>query len=267
MDEETKEIDKKRWSYSKTTCFNHCKYEYYLNYIVDDDELYLSEGNFYAEIGIFMHEILAMIFKGKLSIDDAPRYFIDNFDDNVVYSVKKSTMDKAYDACLDYLANADFSWLKQYEIIGVEMEQKFKVDDIDFIGYIDLLLRDKSDNRIVILDHKSSKYPFGVNGGVKKSSQSSFDTYKKQMYLYCCAVYNAFNEFPKEIMWNHFKDGGRIAKIQFVKDDYDKTLDWFRKTVTEAKQEREFNPSQDFFYCYQLCNFRNSCEYKNNSEV
>ena len=40
---------KKRWSYSRTTSFDHCKYEFYLDYVINDDDQYLSEGNFYAE--------------------------------------------------------------------------------------------------------------------------------------------------------------------------------------------------------------------------
>lgn len=52
--------------------------------------MYLAEGNFYAEVGSFVHEILAMIFKGELKVDDALQYFIDNYDDNVFYKVKEA---------------------------------------------------------------------------------------------------------------------------------------------------------------------------------
>ena len=58
---ETKE-QKERWSYSRTACFANCKYEYYLKYILKDDEMYLPEGNYYSEVGSFMHDILAKIF-------------------------------------------------------------------------------------------------------------------------------------------------------------------------------------------------------------
>lgn len=62
MSEYKDDIDKMRWSYSRLTSFEHCKYEFYLNYIVNDDEEYLSEGNFYAEVGSFVHEILCNDF-------------------------------------------------------------------------------------------------------------------------------------------------------------------------------------------------------------
>ena len=72
-----RKLDKRLYSYSRLTCFGHCKYEFYLDYIINDDNQYLSEGNFYAEVGSYVHEILAMIFKvfhrwvtGKASITE-----------------------------------------------------------------------------------------------------------------------------------------------------------------------------------------------------
>ena len=162
---------KTRWSYSRATCFGHCKYEFYLDYIINDDNQYLSEGNFYAEVGSYVHEILAMVFKGELKVEDALQYYIDNYDNYVCYKVKKSTMEKSYETIADYFASLDIEWLKDYEILGVELEQRFTVDGYDFIGFIDLLLRDKRDGKIVVLDHKSSEYPFKKNGEIKKKSQ------------------------------------------------------------------------------------------------
>lgn len=166
----------------------------------------------------------------------------------------------------DYFASLDIDWLKDYEILGVEKEVKFKLDEYDFIGYIDLLLRDRRDNKIIIIDHKSSEYPFKQNGEVKKNSLQGFELYKKQMYLYCHAVYQMYGEFPKEITWNHFKDDGKFATIQFSKDDYDKTIKWFMDTLKIIESENEYEPTQDYFYCHNLCNFRSSCEYKNMQE-
>lgn len=253
------------WSYSRITCFGHCKYEYYLNYIINDDNQYLSEGNFYAEVGSYVHEILAMIFNGDLKVEDALQYYIDNYDDYVCYKTRKSIMKKSYETIADYFASLDIDWINNYEILGVELEQRFKVENYDFIGFIDLLLRDKRDGKIVVLDHKSSEYPFKKNGEVKKKSQQSFEAYKKQMYLYCHAIFQSYNEFPKEIKWNHFKDGGVFVTIPFDKEEYDKAIEWYKATIKTIKKEKQFAPSEDYFYCSNLCNFRNSCEYVANS--
>lgn len=261
MCEYKEDIDKMRWSYSRLTSFEHCKYEFYLNYIVNDDNEYLSEGNFYAEVGSFVHEILAMIFNGELTPDEASQYYVDNFDNNVFYKTRKSTMDKTFETCADYFASVDFGWLNDYEILGVELEVKFKLEGYDFVGYIDLLLRDKRDGKIVVVDNKSSEYPFKLNGDVKAKSKHSFENYKKQMYLYSYAVMEKYGEFPKEITWNHFKDGGKFATIPFKKDEYDTAVKWFVDTIHTIEQETDYDVTLDYFYCTNLCNFRNSCEY------
>lgn len=260
MCEYKEDIDKMLWSYSRITSFENCKYEFYLNYIINNDNEYLSEGNFYAEVGSFVHEILAMIFNGKLTPDEALQYYTDNFNNNVFYKTKKSTMNKTFEICADYFANVDFGWLNDYEILGVELEVKFKIKDYDFVGYIDLLLRDKRDNKIVIVDHKSSAYPFNLNGKVSCKAKETFPKYKMQMYLYSCAVMEKYGEFPKEITWNHFKEG-KFTTIPFKKDEYDTAVKWFVNTIHTIEQETDYDARLNYFYCTNLCNFRNSCEY------
>lgn len=255
------DIEKMRWSYSRLTSFEQCKYEFYLNYIVKDEEEYPPESNYYAEVGKFVHEILAMIFEGELTLDEASQYYVDNFDDYVLHETKKSTMNKTFETCANYFAEVDFGWLKDYEILGVEKEVKFELEGYRFVGYIDLLLRDKRDCKIVVVDNKSSDYPFKTNGEVYAKSKSSFEKYKKQMYLYSYAVKEEYGEYPKEITWNHFKNGGRLATIPFSMEEYDVAVSWLIKTIHNIEQEEEFEPSQDFFYCHNLCNFRDSCEY------
>lgn len=253
--------NKQRWSYSKLTSFENCKYEFFLNYIVNDDDVYLSENNYYAEVGSYVHEILAMILSGKLTPDDASQYYVDNFFDNVFYKTRQSAMDKTFESCAEYFANVDFGWLNNYEILGVEQEVKFKIDQYDFIGYIDLLLRDKRDGRIVIVDHKSSGYPFTLDGKLNYKSKDTFPKYKKQMYLYSHAVKELYGEFPKLLVWNHFKDGGQLAKIEFSENDYADAVKWAVDTIHISEAEEEYAPTMGYFYCTNLCNFRNSCDY------
>lgn len=261
MNEYQEAIKKMVWSYSRLTSFEHCKYEFYLNYIIHDNEQYLSEGNFYAELGNYVHEILAKIFKGELPTDDAAKYFIDNYEDNVFYKVKQSTMDKKFEACAEYFSDADFKWLNDYDILGVEMETEFEIEGYKFTGFIDLLLRDKKDGKIVILDNKSSDYPFKADGKVKANSEHSFSNYKKQMYLYAYAVKAMYGEFPKKFIWNHFCNNGRFAELPFSSKECEQTVKWALDLIHTIENETDYDASPDFFYCNNLCNFRNSCEY------
>jgi len=249
-----------KWSYSRVTTFAHCPYEFYLQYILQDDDLYLSENNYFAEVGSYVHEILAMIFEGKLSVEDAGEYYINHFDDNVFYKTNPAWMKSTFENCADYFATVTFDWLKDYEILGVEKKVEFELEGYKFVGYIDLLLRDKQDNKIVVVDNKSSAYPFKKNGEVYAKLKDKFESYKKQMYLYSHAIKLMFNEFPKEITWNHFKDGGKFATIPFLEDEYRATLEWFKENIHRIEQEEDYPANLEYFYCTNLCNFRHSCD-------
>lgn len=266
MSDYKEEIDKMRWSYSRLSCFEHCPYEFYLKYIVKDDEEYPPESNFYAEVGSYVHEILAKVFNNELSLEDAHGYYIDYYDDNVVSTVRQSTMDKTYEACSIYFEDSDFNWIDRYDIIGAEIEIDYQINGYDFVGFIDLLVRDKKDNRLVIIDHKSSKYPFKIDGSIYANAKQDFEGYKKQMYLYAHAVNDRFGEYPKELIWNHFKDGGAFATIPFSKEEYEQTISWAKDTLAKIESETEYPAKTNYFYCKNLCSFRSSCEYCNMSD-
>lgn len=261
-----KEVNEMVWSYSRLTSFEQCKYQFYLNYIVNDDSKYMPEGNFYAELGTFVHSILEKVFKNELSVDDAAQYFVDHFDDNVFYKVKQSIIDKSVENCADYFANLTLGWLKNYEIVGVEQKVGVDINKRPFIGYIDLLLRDKRTGDFTIVDHKSAKYPLSKKTGkVLKASEHSFQSYKKQMYLYCCAVHELYGVYPKWIVWNHFKDG-EYVRIPFDENEYKEAVAWFDSMVRKIHDEEDFGETENFFYCHNLCAFRNSCEYASMSK-
>ena len=254
-------IDAMVWSYSRISTFAQCKYSFYLKYIVDDESEYLPEGNYWAEVGSFMHEILEKIFKNELSPDDAITFFVDNFDNRVLYKTSQSTMDNTYDACINYLSSEDFWWVKECEILGVEQEVSISIFDYKFTGYIDLVLQNKHTGDIILVDHKSAAYPLSANGQrVLKNHAKSFESYTKQMYLYSNAIRQLYGKFPKYIVWNHFK-AGRMVKIAFDPEEYDASIKWFIDTIESIKNERDYQENVDYFYCHNLCAFRNSCEY------
>lgn len=256
---------KNRYSFSKLDCYEKCKYSYYLKYILGEDgeDEYIAEDNYYAEVGSLIHDILAKILDGTMLVDEAPEYFIENYDKTVVHKVKKSIMDKIYDLCLDYLATEDFSWMEGYEVVGVELRTELIVGGYDFIGFIDLLLRNTETGEYWLVDHKSAPYPFRKDGkGVLAKSKKSFESYKRQMYLYCHAIKEIYGSFPTKITWNHFKEQ-KLATIDFNLEDYEDTLKWFAETIKEIEKEEElFEPTKEFFHCTYICDYRNCCEYK-----
>ena len=81
-------------------------------------------------------------FNDKIPHDFPPNKYVD---------IRQSYYDKG----IEYLNNIDLD-LDRYEILGVEKEIHFKIEDKDFVGYIDLLVKDKETGEIIIIDHKSA---------------------------------------------------------------------------------------------------------------
>ena len=164
------------WSHSRVMAYVSCPYMFYLKYILEDEGQYIAEGNYYAEAGSYVHEILEKIFNNELSVDDASQYYVDNYDDNIFYKVKQSTMDNTFELCIDYLVNLNLDWLKDYKILGVEKELEINLEGYKFTGFIDLLLEHKDTGEIHVVDHKSSAYPFKKDGkSLLKKAEKDFE--------------------------------------------------------------------------------------------
>jgi len=263
-------ISDMEWSHSRITQFVNCPYSFYLRYIEKNKN---KEANYYAENGKLVHEILAKVLEGMMSgkcdneelLDKALNSYINDYPEYVVHKVKKSTEEKTFELCSDYFATVDFDWLDGYEIVGVEKEVHQMIGAHKYLGYIDLLLRNKKSGKFVIVDHKSAAWPLKKNGEVLKSHEESFASYKRQMYLYADAVmkeYNVTCDSISELWWNHFKEGGKLVKIPFIKSEYIATKKWFTDTIRKIQLERSFPPKVNYFYCSNLCDYRNICEYQ-----
>lgn len=257
------------WSYTRVSCFQNCKYEFYLGYINTDREKYPVEDNFYAAIGRYVHKILALIINGTIKKEDALSYYVSHYDENITAELEENASEKTKDLICDYVSFLDLSWLNGYQVLGVEEELTFELQGYRFIGYIDLLLRDIRDGRLVIVDHKSAEAPFKRNGELKKNSVDTFISHKRQMYLYSHAVKQVYGEFPKSFMWNHYKDNGKMVTIPFSNADYNAEMDWYVKTIQRIAEEKNYDHSFNYFYCNNLCNFRSSCKYNSfeNSDI
>lgn len=82
-------LDKITFSFSTLHQYEQCPYAFY-NRKIDGTEL--NEGNFYSDAGGYMHNIQAQIFANQLSLDDALDYYIENYENNVCYTTKQSTI-------------------------------------------------------------------------------------------------------------------------------------------------------------------------------
>lgn len=264
MSEFAARINEMTFSFSRVHSFEGCRYEWYLNYLLKDENgkrLYENEQNFYAAFGHFCHEILEKILKDNLSILEAPIYYKEHFEEAVDCEVANNTRDKYFYLGLDYFESIDFDWLKEYEVLGIEKKTTFTIQGNKFIGYIDLLVKHKTTGKIIVIDHKSSEYPIGKKGKVFKRKIADYESYKKQLYLYSEQVFNEYGVYPDELWWNYFKEQ-QWLKLPFIKEEYESTKKWAVETIENMYKEENFVPNMDYFYCNNLCGYRNSCDYK-----
>lgn len=268
MSEELEKIESEksseRFSFSKLSTFEDCPYCFYLQYRLTDEDRdlcgYIPEGNYYAENGSLVHSVLERYFNGEIELDDLPGVYIDEYD-GVCYKVRESTMKKTFETCADYFAEVDFDWMKDWEVVGVELKVEIEIRGYKYIGFIDLLLKNKETGEYWIIDHKSSDYPFKRDGTVSAKSKESFASYKKQMYLYCYAIKKLYGKYPTKISWNHFK-AKKFATIDFEQKECTNAVNWFVRTIKKIQNEKQFEPKKDFFHCSELCDYRNCCEYR-----
>lgn len=253
-------IDTMRWSFSRLQSYYECAYGWNLQYI----ECVHGDNNFFGQYGKFIHSILEKYAKNELSMFELPIYYEENFDNEITYSAPynkySDIRESYYNKGLEYFNNIDFV-LDNYEILGVEKEINFKIGDYELIGYIDLLLRDKNGN-IIILDHKSANIKILKSGKISKTDLPHMEDFKRQLYIYAMAVHDEYGEFPNKIMWNMFNNQSFI-EFKFNYKKYKKSIIWAYKTIKCIESEVLWLPNPSYYRCNNLCNFRNkACPYK-----
>lgn len=250
-----------KWSFTRLNSFDSgCPYEWKRHYIDCEP----SKQGFYGAGGGFSHEILEKYAKRELDIWDLSPYFEEHFAEAVPYDAPPNKYTDIrqdyYDKILDYFDNIDLP-IDQYEVVGVEKRVDFEIDKYPFIGFIDLLLRDPTDGKLILCDHKSSSIKVLKSGKISKSDQGHFLAFKRQQYLYSKAVIEEFGiGSVKELWWNMFKDHNWI-KIPFDEKEYLEAQEWALDTIHRIENETEWLPRPEFFYCHYLCGMQ-GCEYK-----
>lgn len=260
------------WSFSRLSSYYHCPYEWKMKYLCGKYGI----GSAMAQHGGFVHKIFELYFKDKLSLFELPIYYEDHYGEKVNMEFPRNNFvdlaEKYYEQGLDYFENFDLD-LSQYEILGVEKEVKFEYKGYKFVGYIDLLLKDKEDGKLVILDHKSANIKFLKNGNISKKDKEHFEEFKKQLYLYSHAVMEEYGEWSvKALAWNLFRVG-TVYEIPWKKKEYKAAMDWVVNTIRTIEQDTEWNVTNELvtaemdgkyppFYCTGLCSQRETCSYK-----
>lgn len=237
-----------QYSYSKLTSFYECPYAFYRNYQQHEP----GESNLFASYGILVHSILERYAKGELHLEELVDEFTSSFEMSInepIIMYGKDLTSSYFDKGVTFFTNFKGFW----GLTPLESEYRFEIElgNNTFIGIIDLVVQDK-DGNIIIIDHKSSS----------KFSKKDLKSKSKQLYLYAKAIYDKYGKYPAQLWFNHFKND-YVEKIEFDMDFYNETIAWALDTIEEIEACLEFDPNNsDKFYCSYLCDYRNSCEYK-----
>ncbi len=250
-------IDNMKFSHSSLTAFHTCKYMFYLTYIMKEDR----EQGFFSDFGNLIHEIFQKYFSMELELWDLKKYYEDNYSRVVTTDpppFPKSMGESYYNAGLDFFGNMSFK-RENYEIISIEdsFESKFN-DKITLIIKPDLVLRNKKNGNIILLDYKTYKLKH------TKKDDEKLESYKRQMHLYSHFLWKEKSiEINKIFLW--FVRNNEFLEIDMNPMEIQATLDWVENTIRDIKQENVWlanNIKDNAFFCSQICGLRSHCEYK-----
>ena len=239
------------WSYSRLTLYEQCPYAFALKYIYNDDR---EQTNFYAGFGSYMHRIHELFYTGVLKKEELLPYYIEHFDEVGNHKGRS----KYFVEGLNYFEGGVA--ITPSSIVGAEQRINFKVGDYDFTGIIDLLYRNE-DGTLTICDHKS--HPLQPRSNRKKptASDKELDDYLKQLYLYAHGVRQLGLGSVGVLQFNCFRVSKTIENI-YSKEKEDEAVEWAVNTIHNIEDASTFYPVDDWFYCHNLCDHREVCEYK-----
>ena len=241
------------FSYSRLSAFDSCRYKWLMKYIFGIAKL---EDGFFSSYGTFMHDILAKFYRGEGDADALVSYYLENYFAQVTGKPQKnSTAINYFNAGLDMVSNLQPT---DKEILGVEKEVYWTLDGREYIGYIDLILRDK--DGIIIRDHKNRDLKPRSNRKKPTKSDEELDSYLRQLYLYAIPIKELYGEYPVSLEFNCFRTQDQI-KEPFKMDNFEKTKQWSIDKADEIEKTDYWNPTIDYFGCKYLCDIKRECEY------
>ena len=251
--------DKHVYSYSQLSSFDECKYGFYLQRIEGLEE---PASNAFAERGSLIHDLLDQWAKKKITKEQMLTEYERRYSDEVVTAwprmlASKGYAQKAYDMGIEFLENFD-------EFVGFEVlsaEEAFKIDlplsdgtTRPFNGIIDMMLRDRRTNELIICDHKSKSLQ-----AFKKDEDKMY----RQQLIYATYVNEYYGQWPDRLMFFLFNENGVRMERLFSLQDYRETIDWATKQIKGIEESTvidwlECKEKSDYF-CWEICSAKNSC--------
>ena len=210
-----------------------------------------QEQNAYAEYGSHCHSLLERWAKGELlSFELADRYEAE-YDEAVRHyfpPFPRGLAGKYFEEGKQYFLSFD-GFGEDMEILSVEERFELDIRGNPFVGIADLVLRDRRDGGIIVIDHKSKSM---------QSMKKELFANTRQLYTYAAYVKERFGEYPSMLRFNMFRYGTFIDE-PFSMDRYDETMDWIDTTIRAIKNEKDWRVSASGYFCRFICSTRLHC--------
>ena len=203
-----------------------------------------------------MHELLAGFYNGELTREDMLQTFLLEFNNRVKGERPRSSTVQQY-ICKGANYLRSFKPIDA-KILGVEQEVRYKIKDIPFIGYIDIIAED--DNGIFIVDHKSKELTGRSNRKKPTLADMEFEEMLIQLYLYAEAIYQNYGKYPYKLCFNCFRSGAMIEE-PYDQDKCDAAVRWALDNIERIKNADVFRPNLEYFACKNICGLNGDCCY------
>jgi len=282
----------KKISYTQVSMYNECPWKWKLNYIDDHREF---KGNIHTLFGTAMHEVLQKYLNvmyndsvknaDLLPLDKLLRArMVDEFNKMHEFGVddKLVSQDEMEEFYQDGLAIIDFFKKRRgeyfskkgYELIGCEVPVDLELPQgLQWIGYLDIVIKDKIRDVIQIMDIKTST--MGWNKWQKKNKNKTDQLlYYKQFYsmMYNHPIDKIEVEYfivKRKLYENMDFPQKRVQKFSPAsgKPSMNNAMGNLKKFVTEAfTSEGEYNMEHEF---EKLPSAKNCkwCEFKDKPEL
>lgn len=245
-------ISNMTWSYSRLKFFEMCPYGFFIKYIKPMP----STNQFFSDYGKFIHKILELMLIGILSKNDAVVYYVSSFQGEVKGRPPNIKIFNSYfQQGFEYLRNFSFPYS---DILRTEFSTEFLIDNYNFIGIVDCVIRDKDD--LVIVDHKSRNLKPISKRAKPTQNDIEIETMVRQLYLYSIPIKTKYGIYPSRLEFNCFRNGNLVS-VNFNIDKLEDTKQWVKETIGKIETNSDWSPRPEFWKCKYICDMRDSCEY------
>lgn len=259
-------LDNRVWSFSSVNSYNNCPKCFYLSYLQDPP--LEKEENAFAKWGTLGHSLFERYANGELELFELGDKYEEEYPEavNLQFPPNKyvDLNDSYYTKGRDYFENWN-GFPDNWELVASEKEIHLDIGGNAFIGFIDLIVKDKKTGKYIIVDHKSKS---------KFKDDKEQEEYARQLYLYSLHIKEEYGEYPLYLIFNMFR-ANEVVKIKFSKKALNEAVKWFTGMIENIKKDTAFKDKiaiehrkkgkslkeykkNDFFCCY-LCSVRNFC--------